>query len=143
MKIVKIKIKVVKIPGGGFHLLIKSKIFNDKHFLLVDTGASNTIFDYNNEIFSNIEYKILEQENSGSGFNSAISDIRLGKIDRISFGRYKMKNFECMFTSMNHVNELYSSFNIPNIVGILGCDFLLKHKAVINLQDKILFLRIS
>lgn len=44
VKITEIPISIISIEGDGFHLLIPAKINNKKATLLIDTGASRTVF---------------------------------------------------------------------------------------------------
>ena len=45
------KLHILNIEGGGNHVLIKAKINKTKVNMIVDTGASSTVFDLDNPIF--------------------------------------------------------------------------------------------
>lgn len=140
MKRYKTPLKTVNIPGGGYHLLIKAKINGHTARLIIDTGASNSIFDVNNDIFKDSEIIPIESDMESSGFNSKIENLSTGKISSFKLSHFKT-NFEiAIFTSLNHINDLYRSIKLPYVIGILGGDFLLKHNAVIDFKDKVLYL---
>ncbi|HOK38936.1 MAG: retropepsin-like aspartic protease [Bacteroidales bacterium] len=130
----RIKLNVLNIRNGGHHFYVNSRINGQKVRLLIDTGASSTVMDRNNPLFENFNFEDADFIDSGSGFNSNISDISVAELDTMIIGRYKIKNFLCLFTPMDHVNELYTFMGFKKIAGILGSDFLLLHKAIIDLK---------
>jgi hypothetical protein len=69
------KLHILNIEGGGNHVLIKAKINKTKVNMIVDTGASSTVFDLDNPIFSNVDFENLETDNPSSGFNSVIDEL--------------------------------------------------------------------
>jgi hypothetical protein len=81
--ILTIKIRVFKLTGGGKHIAVKTLINGHKAILLIDTGASNSIFDAGHIAFANSELKSVKSDGSGSGFNSEITDIIAGDNRRI------------------------------------------------------------
>jgi hypothetical protein len=130
----RIKLNVLNIRNGGNHFYVNARIRGEKVRLLIDTGASSTVFDRNSPLFEKMNFENADFLNSGSGFNSLISDISIGEVDYLSIGRYKIRNFLCLFTPMDHVNELYTSMGFKKIIGILGSDFLLLHNSIIDLK---------
>jgi hypothetical protein len=140
MKRYKIPIKIYEIPGGGTHLLLKVKINNVSGFLLIDTGASNSVFDSDNSLFNDINFHEKDDEMQSSGFNSAIENLQTGKITSLNICHFKTELPEAIFTSLGHINQLYQSIKLPIIFGIIGSDFLLKFNANIDFKTKILYL---
>jgi hypothetical protein len=136
----KIKIHVLNIQGGGFHILIKCKINDISGMLLIDTGASNSIFDLNLENFDKNNLIPLEDEITSSGFNSTIEELYSGEIKNLKIGSFNTQIENAIFTSLDYINALYLSMDLTKILGIIGCDFLFKHKAVIDLSQKYLYL---
>jgi lipopolysaccharide assembly outer membrane protein LptD (OstA) len=135
------KLHILNIEGGGNHVLIKAKINKTKVNMIVDTGASSTVFDLDNPIFSNVDFENLETDNPSSGFNSVINELYFGNIDSFSISWYKIKNLKAVFTSMQHINELYKNLNLPHVAGILGCDFLIANNAVLDFENKKLIIK--
>ncbi|MDL2261988.1 hypothetical protein LJC11_00610 [Bacteroidales bacterium OttesenSCG-928-I21] len=137
----KIKMQVLNIEECGFHLIVKSKINQANGIVLIDTGASNSIFDLNLEGLDKNKLNLIENEHSASGFNSTIENIYLGTIEIFKLGRYKFCVNTAIFTPLDHINSVYQSIGLPNILGIIGCDFLLQYNAIINIEEKYLFLK--
>ncbi|MDD3740020.1 MAG: aspartyl protease family protein [Bacteroidales bacterium] len=134
----KVKLKFLKIDGGGTHLAVRAKINGVSSVLLIDTGASNTVFDSDNPIFSDIETTPADKKGAGSGFNSELPELVIGEIKSIKIARMEIKNLKVIFTSMNHINNLYKTLRLPSITGILGSDLLLTNNAIIDFGNKLI-----
>lgn len=124
--------KLCEIPGGGTHILVRCKINSHKAYLLIDTGASQSIFDYNGIQFNKEDIEDVENDGTSSGFNSSIDELYTGKIDSLNISYLRTSIEPAIFTPLDHINNIYSSINLPVISGILGCDFLIKHNATID-----------
>jgi hypothetical protein len=51
-----------------------------------------------------------------------------------------MKDLQCALIDLSGINEMYQQHCNRKICGLLGSDFLLKYKAVINYERRILSL---
>ncbi|NLB86262.1 MAG: hypothetical protein GX793_04280 [Bacteroidales bacterium] len=135
-KTYKSKIHILNIEGGGNHILIEVKINGLKANMIIDTGASSTVFDIKNPIFENINFENIETNNLSSGFNSVIEGLYFGNINSFSISWFKLKNLKSIFTSMQHINDLYKNLNLPSVAGILGCDFLVANNVLLDFEKK-------
>ena len=45
MKSISIPLKLINLQDDGFHLLVEIIVFKEKHFAVLDTGASRSVFD--------------------------------------------------------------------------------------------------
>ena len=124
-KIYKIKLKVFKLDGGGRHIAVKAQINGHSAVLLVDTGASNSIFDSGHIAFAETILNKVDSDGNSSGFNSEISNLFQGEVAELKISRYKENKVKVIFTSMDHINALYKSLRFPVIAGIIGCDWLI------------------
>jgi len=50
----------------------------------------------------------------------------------IDTGKFSLKKIDVAVLPIGHVNQTYKQINLPPIDGVLGSDFLMKFKAVIN-----------
>ncbi|HNQ67907.1 MAG TPA: aspartyl protease family protein [Bacteroidales bacterium] len=133
----KIKLNLLEIDGGGTHIAVRCIINGKKSVLLVDTGASNSVFDSESDIFDGAEMETVNDNGMGSGFNSDLPQLVRGKIDSIKWGRMEIRNMTVFFTPMNHINHLYKRLKLPRITGILGSDLLLEYNAIIDFGNSI------
>jgi predicted aspartyl protease len=139
--LVKIPLKLLAIEGDGTHLLIAVKINGKKAKLLVDTGASRTVFDINgiSKFTGKKKFNKNEQLSTGLGTNSMQSHNTLLK--KFEIGKLKIENFEAILLDLKHVNESYERIGLGTIDGVLGGEILVTFKAVIDYGKKQLKLK--
>lgn len=135
------RISLKKIESNAYHIFIKCKINAEDIYMIIDTGATNTIFDSENPIFADIELCKRKAQQKGFGINAEISDIKCAKIEKFSIGKFKTSIKTAILIPLDYINNLYESTGNPKIAGILGCDFLNKHEAVIDFGSKRLILK--
>ena len=128
----KSRITIKSLEGGGKHIFVQCTICGQKHFMLIDTGCSNSVFDCSAEIFSGIRLHDIKDNGKNFSLNAAIDDVKVGKIKDFAIGRFKVDINRGVFISLDQINSLYESMLGQRIIGILGSDFLKKYKAVID-----------
>lgn len=136
-------IEVLAIQGDGFHAFVNVGIGRKHLRMLVDTGASRTVFDEQkiSEIIPSERFRSIEQLSAGLGTNSAPGKSTI--IPNLRLGALKLKNYETVILDLSHVNVLYRSIGLPELVGVLGSDLLLKYKAKIDFEENTLVLKTS
>lgn len=136
-----IPLKFLSIEGDGIHLLISVKINGKKAKMLVDTGASKTVFDINriSKFTGKKKFGKNEQLSTGLGTNSMQSHNTLLK--KIEIGKFIIKDFDAILLDLSHVNESYEKIGLGSIDGVLGGEILVNFKAVIDYGKKQLKLK--
>ena len=136
----KIPIDIISIEDDGSHLLIKSKINGKVARLLIDSGASRTVFDEERikHFVNDKTFEKHEKLSTGLGTNSMVTSIVTLKTFRL--GELVIENFNAVLLDLNHVNVTYSTLGYMEIDGVLGNDVLVKHKATINYKKLLLTL---
>lgn len=135
-----IPIKIVKIEDGC-HLFVKV-VFNSKTkgILIIDTGASKTVFDISllkdivNDVYSHEDIK-------SAGIEANMIESKLGSIDTFKIGKLKIKDYKVVLLNLDNINQLYENIYKIKIWGLIGGDFLAKYKAVINYENKHLIIK--
>lgn len=139
---IEIPIEIIELENESFHLLIRCKV-NASHEgdLVVDTGASKTVLDRNfvpaYEVFEN---QISEIKSRGLGEGSLITE--MVKIDSFQLGDLLVNDFHCALIDLAGINEMYREHCHREICGLLGSDFLLKHRGIIDYGRQILQLEL-
>ncbi|TCD11148.1 hypothetical protein EZ449_06540 [Pedobacter frigidisoli] len=137
MKSISIPLKLINLQDDGFHLLVEVVVFKEKHFAVLDTGASRSVFDK-----SLIEQHLSETLNVSDEISAATlfttTTTIQATIPEIKIGPLKIKNYETVAFDLQSVSETYQQFGHPPIISILGGDILMKHRAVINYDKMIL-----
>ena len=137
----KLPIKIIELEADNYHLIIES-VFADGTTgnLLIDTGASKSVFD------KNLSEHCLVSENETEELHSAgASDepmtTELAFMKPLFFGKLKIEHMKVALLDLNHINTLYSKVSDVEICGLIGSDFLLRHKAVVDYKRKRLILQ--
>ncbi|MGZ4053689.1 MAG: retropepsin-like aspartic protease [Bacteroidia bacterium] len=136
-----IPLKILDIGGEGFHLMMKILINGKVANVIVDTGASKTVFD-KTAIEKFVNHKSFEEHDqlsSGLGTNTMISQTTI--IKKIKIGLAEIENYKTVLLDLSHVNNSYSQIGLKQVDGVLGSDILLEYKAVIDYDKKVLKLK--
>jgi len=131
-------IEIIKLEDASYHLMIVAEFpMGILGNLIIDTGASKTIFDqqFVEPFITDIED--VDNQNS-SGINAMITQAKVGVIPKIKFSILEIKNYECLLLDLTHINDLYKKYSNKQIAGLIGSDFLVQYQAVIDYgQQKI------
>lgn len=135
-----IPIEIIELETQSFHLLIKCTINGEQEGeMVIDTGASKTVFDRN--FVLNYQHKEKDKEDlqsCGLGGDDIESD--LVEIESLSFGNFKSEILNVVLIDLNQINKMYEKHCQRQICGLLGSDFLLRHQAIIDYQKSMLIL---
>jgi predicted aspartyl protease len=140
-KISNIPLELMNIEGDGYHLMIEAEVNGKTVRLLVDTGASKTVFDKTRlqslvEEGADEHYEDLEQLSTGLGTNSMQGQV--AELDSFKFGEVEILDYPVVVLDMDHVNQSYDMLGDRGIDGVLGSDILKKYDAVIYFKKKVL-----
>jgi aspartyl protease len=136
-----IPFKVLDISGEGYHLMMKLYINNKVAHVIIDTGASKTVFD-KTRLEKYVSAKTFEEHeslSSGLGTNTMTSQLTL--IKKLKIGELVLDNYTTVLLDLSHVNQSYDQIGLKPVDGVLGCDILLKYNAVIDYEKKVLKLK--
>mgnify|MGYP000459931176 CR=1 FL=1 len=136
-----VPIRFVEIEGSGVHIAVSAIVNGNLANVLIDTGASQTVFDKNRiHLFSNQqEFEKSEKLSKGlgtdsmEGFQFSICQFILGDIVRA--------NYSVVALDLSHINQSYSELGLVPIDMVLGGDFLQKYSASIRYGSAELWLR--
>jgi hypothetical protein len=137
---VEIPLYAVDIKEDGYHLFLEVTINGNKGVMLLDTGASRTVFDMHTlqQWHNDIPMEVNEDKATGLGSNQVESYVT--SIDKLEIGEIVVNNFETGVLDLSHVNESYSNIDIPPIAGVFGSDLLMMFDAIISYKDRKLVL---
>ena len=114
---------------------------NDKAAnLLIDTGASRTVFDLS-RISNFIAQENFEAHDSlTTGLGTDSMQGHSVEIPHLKVGDLEIVNYSAFLLDLSHVNGTYDKMGMDAIDGVIGSDLLVRHKAVIDYPKKILSL---
>ena len=136
----KIPIKILQLDDG-FHLVLSILVNGRPARMVLDTGASQTVFD-KTRIKKFMKQKQFESHDkllTGLGTNKMKS--HLAMIAKIEIGKIVIRKYKTVVIDLSHVNNAYSQMKQKPIDGILGSDILKQYKAVIDYPNCHLTLR--
>jgi hypothetical protein len=130
-------LKLINLQDDGFHLLVEVVVFKEKHFAVLDTGASRSVFDKKLIEQHLAETLQVSEEINAATLFTTTSTIQ-ATIPEVKIGRLKIKNYETVAFDLQSVTDTYQQFGHPPIIGIIGGDILMQYKAVINYEKSTL-----
>jgi predicted aspartyl protease len=136
-----IPFKVLSIGGEGFHLIMKLYINRKVANVIIDTGASKTVFDKKRIAKYVTNKKFGKHDNLSSGLGTSTMKSHFTTIKKLKIGEIEIEDYQTILLDLSHVNKSYLSVGLTQIDGVLGSDILLKYKAVIDYENKKLKLK--
>ncbi len=129
---IKIPLQITELEIDNYHIII-SGIFTDNKVVnwVIDTGASKTVFDKNLVEY----YSIIDGESDEihtAGVEEQPQEISLALLKPMQIGKLNVENLKVALLDLSHINKLYSKATNLKIGGLIGGDFLMKYRAVID-----------
>lgn len=128
-----IPLELTAIEEDGFHIMVEVHVNGIPARMLVDTGASRSVFDQERigRFFDgNPQMEENEKKSTGLGTRDMISQGLY--LDELSIGELRIRKYPAVVLDMSHVNQSYKELGLPPIDGVLGSDILMKYGAVVN-----------
>lgn len=139
---INIPLQVIDMQGDGYHLLIDVKVGRKKYKVVLDTGASKTVFDQ--EMLSQaggIDVQSTNRLSAGLGTLSMESFTAV--LPMLKLGRLHLPDFEVAVLDLSTINQAYAQLDHPQVLGVLGGDILMQYNAIIDYGKKRLKLEIN
>lgn len=136
-------LRKLNFDDGSFHLLLQINLQNQPANMLLDTGASKTVFDLNcMKLFHDFKPSdLIPNEKPSAGIHVETTEHCTAKLGNISFGYLAIPEKDFLLLDLANINFTYSLLNLPPIDGIFGNDLLGQLQAVINYKKKTLRLK--
>jgi predicted aspartyl protease len=129
-----IPIQLTAIEEDGFHLMIEVEVNGIPARMLIDTGASRSVFDLEriNRFFESVDPEMEENEQLSTGLGTREMQSQVLWLNELKIGELSIRKYPAVVIDMSHVNLSYSELGLEPIDGVLGSDILLKYGAVID-----------
>lgn len=138
-----LSIDILPIDESGYHLCLSVTVNRKKCRLVLDTGASRTVFD-RDEIMRFVKEGTTEIEGKlSAGLGTDQMETHSVVLKKFKLGRITLENFEALALDLKVLNESYEKLGHGRVIGVLGSDILYSHKAVIDFGKRRLTLRYS
>jgi len=137
MRTITVPLLLINLNEDGFHLLVEIGVFGKKHYAVVDTGASRSVFDKNYIEVNSNEFTSAEDTCATTLFTTSAAIQAI--LPKLRIGKLTLKNYPAVALDLQSVNEAYSQMGHPKIIAILGGDILYQYQAKINYKKLKLF----
>lgn len=139
-KEVELPLDIFSLDGDGYHPKIEVIINGVKLKAILDTGASKTALDHDllQSIAGDQVFHLDEKLSTGLGTNSmqcyrATVDLKLGELEILEY--------DTAVLDLSHINIAYEKLGLEKIIGVIGSDILVRYKALIDYDKKVLILK--
>jgi len=135
-----IPIEIVPIEGDGYHLVVHVVVNSYPARMLVDTGASRSVFDINRigNFFPEEMPELEENIQKSTGLGTREMKSQALYLDELWIGDLLIRKYPAVVLEMSHVNASYEELGLPHIDGVLGSDILMKYGAKIDYKNELL-----
>ena len=132
---IKHQIRLSKKTG---HIVTKAVINGHMGRFIIDTGASANCI--NQELYKEFQ---LETEFMERQISTASGNLRprLSKSNTLELGEWSDEDVSFLSMDMTHINLALKSEKMKSIQGLLGAEFLIASKAVIDYRSSSIFLK--
>ena len=73
-----------------------------------------------------------------TGLGKKVVETRSGIIAEFKIGGIFMGPLRVALVDFGHINNEYAKFSDKKIVGLIGCDFLYSHRAILDFKHKMI-----
>jgi len=123
-----IKVQMEKMPTGHLHLT--GTLNGVTGNFILDTGASGTVIEIKNQ--TKFKMQIEESDRQAAGAGGANMQMKASSGNDLVLGELQLKNSQLMLMDLDHVNNAFKAFGVPEVDGIIGADILTNNKAIID-----------
>jgi len=134
--------QLLDLQGQGTHILVEVEVYNRTFRMVVDTGASKTVFDktqLDHLLADQLRLEPSETLSTGLGTNSMESFNM--EIPSLAIGEWKIKKLKTAVLDLSSINYAYQQMDLEPVIGVLGGDIFSNYGAVIDYAKKTLKLR--
>ncbi|GET30819.1 retropepsin-like aspartic protease [Prolixibacter sp. SD074] len=135
-----IPIELCELEAGTYHPLVKARFGNEYvGWWVIDSGASKSVFDKSLAEHYQPDENPVKQ---ATGLGKDLVETASGEIGELWLGQFNFGLLTIVLIDLAHINQEYARFSDKQIVGLLGSDFLIRYKAVIDYGQQQLVLKL-
>ncbi|MCB8994237.1 MAG: retropepsin-like domain-containing protein [Bacteroidales bacterium] len=138
---IKIPVKIIELDRKSIHLLVEGHVNDLPVNLIIDTGASRTVFDSSLKHFSLESVKSDDTDKvSSAGIMAGEIESEFARARSFQLGKSRFENFLFVLIDLDAINRLYRKVTGIEIHGLLGSDFLMDVNALIDYERSLLII---
>jgi len=140
---INIPLQIIDLQGDGYHLLVDIKIYKKTYKVVLDTGASKTVFDHNLLLEADKRITVQSTNRLSAGLGTLNMKSYSAILPEFKIGRLKLPGFDVAVLDLSNINQAYAQLNHPQVLGVLGGDIFTDYAAIIDYGTKKLKLRVT
>ena len=137
-----IPLEIVSLDDTSFHLFVPARINGISCDLIIDTGASKSVFALNHVMKMLDDLPVSQPDLQSAGINANSLDSHTGVFRTFSLGNLFLTEWEVVLLDLSSIDALYRSYHDRTIWGLIGSDFLLTYSARLDYGKKTLSLTV-
>ena len=127
-----IPLRFVEIEQSGVHITLSAFVNGNLANVLIDTGASQTVFDKNRIHLFSKQQEFEKAEKLSKGLGTDSMEAFKFTISQFVLGELVIDDFDVVSLDLGHINASYEQLGLGQIDVVLGGDFLKQYDAIID-----------
>jgi len=128
-----VPLELIELEEDNYHLTVATRFEDGSDGLwVIDTGASKTVFS----LALKDHYDLLPDDQQKEVRSAVIGSDHLdtvpAELHPFRIGEFPVRHLGVALIDLSHINDLYYHATEKEICGLIGSDFLMKHKAIID-----------
>ena len=132
---IRTKLKLTKTN----HFEIKATLNGVKGRFILDTGASSSCVGF--EAVDTFNLKVKDSKILAAGAGATNMETKLSKKNKVKIGNWETDKIILVLFNLTHVNTALINHKSKPVDGIIGADILKKSNAIIDYEQKYLYLK--
>jgi len=132
---IRAKLKLTKTN----HFEIKATLNGVKGRFILDTGASSSCVGF--EAVDTFNLKVKDSKILAAGAGATNMETKLSKKNKVKIGNWETDKIILVLFNLTHVNTALINHKSKPVDGIIGADILKKSNAIIDYEQKYLYLK--
>jgi hypothetical protein len=121
------------------HFIVRGQLNDHQVDILVDSGATTTVVDKG--FVHRINAATRESSIRAVGLGGSQGYLEVANFSDFSLGEQALEASEMKVMNLEHINRIYRSNDVRTLSAIIGSDYLKAHNAIIDYENKLLWLQ--
>ena len=126
-----IKLEKLTLSDGGVHIILKTFVDDKPIRMVLDTGASHSVLDFNWAEQNLPDNEIIAIEEPAYGIGSSV-EVHKAEVSSFKIGNLNLENRLFALIDFDAINTVYDREGLEEVQGILGGDVLDEFGGVID-----------
>lgn len=128
----------IRIAPKSGHIITKASINGYAGRFIIDTGASASCVNQDLEVALQLQTHVMDKE---IGTASGTLTPRIAHNNRLVLGDWYHEDMTLLSMDMSFINNALAVERMRAIQGLLGADFLIAAKAIIDYHRKLIYMK--